>query len=168
MTESGTFNMTTISLKSAFEGIGDATNGYQSKTFNKFCNSLEGYRQRVEAQYAGAVYPAGSSLAGKTFDPANGGVDKYSAGDDAGDIVGVNSFQHEKGLGDRSAFEVVGVRLQSDNAVGVAVKDIRAAAERLGGLLADDRKVALREAELMSLVISKAAISVRITTILFI
>ena len=79
MTESGTFNMTTISLKSAFEGIGDATNGYQSKTFNKFCNSLEGYRQRVEAQYAGAVYPAGSSLAGKTFDPANGGVDKYSA-----------------------------------------------------------------------------------------
>ena len=79
MTESGTFNMTTISLKSAFEGIGDATNGYQSKSFNKFCNSLEGYRQRVEAQYAGAVYPAGSSLAGKTFDPANGGVDKYSA-----------------------------------------------------------------------------------------
>ena len=79
MTESGTFNMTTISLKSAFEGIGDATNGYHSKSFTTFCNSLEAYRQRVEAQYAGAVYPAGSTLAGQTFDPANGSVDKYSA-----------------------------------------------------------------------------------------
>ena len=79
MTESGTFNMTTISLKSAFEGIGDATNGYHSKSFTTFCNSLEAYRQRVETQYAGAVYPAGSTLAGQTFDPANGSVDKYSA-----------------------------------------------------------------------------------------
>ena len=33
----------------------------------------------LEAQYAGAVYPAGSALAGKKFDPANGGVNLYSA-----------------------------------------------------------------------------------------
>ena len=78
-TESGSFNMTTISLKSAFDGIGDAKNGYQSTSFSKFCNSLEGFRQRVEARYAGSVYPLGSTLAGKTFDAANGGVDKYSA-----------------------------------------------------------------------------------------
>ncbi|MDD7605481.1 MAG: cell surface protein SprA, partial [Prevotellaceae bacterium] len=34
---------------------------------------------RVEARYAGAVYPAGSALAGKPFDPTNGSVNKYSA-----------------------------------------------------------------------------------------
>lgn len=78
-TQTGQFTMTTISLKSAFEGMGDANNGYHSSTFDKFRNSLAAYRDRVEAQYAGAVYPAGTSLAGKQFDPANGSVDKYSA-----------------------------------------------------------------------------------------
>ena len=78
-TESGTFNMTTISLKSAFEGMGNANNGYKSKTFEKFCQSLPAFRDRVEAQYAGVRYPNGSTLAGQTFDAANGGVDQYSA-----------------------------------------------------------------------------------------
>lgn len=78
-TQSGTFTMTTISLGSAFESTGDATNGYYSATFEKFCNSLDGFRNRVEAQYANAKYPAGSSLAGQPFDPANGSVSKYSA-----------------------------------------------------------------------------------------
>lgn len=78
-TQSGTLTMTTISLGSAFEGMGDATNGYYSATFEKFCNSLESFRNRVEAQYANAEYPAGSSLAGQKFDPANGSVSKYSA-----------------------------------------------------------------------------------------
>ena len=78
-TESGTFTMTTLSLRSAFEGSGSAKNGYKSASFERFCNSLEGFRQRVEARYAGAVYPAGSPLAGKKFDAANGGVNKYSS-----------------------------------------------------------------------------------------
>ena len=78
-TQSGTLTMTTISLGSAFEGMGDATNGYHSATFDKFCNSLETFRNRVEAQYANAVYPNGTPLAGQKFDPANGGVSKYSA-----------------------------------------------------------------------------------------
>ncbi|MCR5130032.1 MAG: cell surface protein SprA [Prevotella sp.] len=78
-TQSGTFTMTTLSLGSAFEGIGDANNGYKSKTFEKFVSSLDGYRDRVEAQYEGMKYPVGSTLAGKTFDPANGAVNKYSA-----------------------------------------------------------------------------------------
>lgn len=77
-TESGTFTMTTISLKSAFEGIGDANNSYHSASFEKFCNSLEGFRSRVEARYAGAVYPAGTTYAGQRFDAANGGVNLYS------------------------------------------------------------------------------------------
>ena len=78
-TLSGTFTMTTISIGSAFEGIGNAENGFRSKTFEKFCNSLPAFRERVEKQYENAVYPAGSALAGKTFDPANGGVSQYSA-----------------------------------------------------------------------------------------
>ena len=78
-TQSGTFTMTTISLGSAFESMGDANNGYHSASFEKFCNSLEGFRQRVENQYQNAVYPAGSTLAGKTFNPENGTVSKYSA-----------------------------------------------------------------------------------------
>lgn len=78
-TQSGTFTMTTLSLKSAFEGIGNANNGFHSASFDKFCNSLEGFRQRVEAQYNGVQYPATSTLAGKTFDAENGGVNVYSA-----------------------------------------------------------------------------------------
>jgi len=78
-TQSGTFTMTTLSLGSAFEGVGNANNGYHSPTFEKFCNSLEGFRQRVEAQYANTVYPEGTPLAGKKFDPANGSVNKYSS-----------------------------------------------------------------------------------------
>ena len=53
-THSGSFNMTTISLKGALEGVGDANNGYRSTTFEKFCNLLPDYAARVEAQYAGA------------------------------------------------------------------------------------------------------------------
>ena len=77
--QSGTLTMTTISFGSAFEGMGDATNGYHSATFEKFCNSLDGFRDRVEAQYVGSTYPAGTALAGQKFDPANGSVSKYSA-----------------------------------------------------------------------------------------
>ena len=78
-TLSGTFTMTTVSIGSAFEGTGSAADGFRSKTFEKFCSSLPAFRQKVEAQYAGATYPAGSTLAGQTFDPANGGVSQYSA-----------------------------------------------------------------------------------------
>ena len=78
-TQTGTFTMTTISLGTAFEGMGNANNGYHSATFDKFCNSLESFRQRVEARYAGTVYPAGTAFAGKKFDAANGGVNLYSA-----------------------------------------------------------------------------------------
>ncbi len=78
-TRSGQFTMTTISIGSAFEGMGNANDGYHSDTFEKFCRSLAGFRDRVEAKYAGATYPAGTNLAGQTFDPANGGVGLYSA-----------------------------------------------------------------------------------------
>ena len=78
-TQSGAFQMTTISLGSAFEGMGNANSGYRSKTFEKFVNSLAGFRDRVEAQYAGTVYPAGSALAGGKFDAARTPVNQYSS-----------------------------------------------------------------------------------------
>ena len=78
-TQSGTFTMTTISLGSALESMGDANNGYYSKTFEKFVNSLDGFRNRVEKQYIGAQYPQGMAPAGQpTFNPELGTVDKYS------------------------------------------------------------------------------------------
>ena len=70
-TYSGTFNMTTISLKGALEGMGDANNGYRSKTFAKFLDLLPKYQQRVAAQYpeAGTIY--GGAVVGE--------VNPYSA-----------------------------------------------------------------------------------------
>ncbi len=77
-TQTGSFNMTTISIGSAFASRGNADNGYRSATFDKFCEYLAIYRRRVEAQYTGAAYPAATGLTG-TFNPENGTVDPYSA-----------------------------------------------------------------------------------------
>ena len=80
-TQSGQFTMTTISIKSAFDGMGSPEDGFHSASFDRFRNSLDDYRNRVEARYKDAVYPrtAGDDYAGKTFDPQNAGVKKYSA-----------------------------------------------------------------------------------------
>ena len=84
-TYSGSFNMTTISLKSALEGMGNANNGYRSKSFEQFCSSIASFRDRVEAQYAEATYPQGLTdnngtvLGGSKFNPELGGVRQYSA-----------------------------------------------------------------------------------------
>lgn len=79
VTQTGSFMMTTISLGSAFEKGGSADNGYKSKTFEKFVNSLESYRQRIENIYTNASYPDGTDFAGKPFNPTNGTVDKHSS-----------------------------------------------------------------------------------------
>ena len=50
-TLSGSFSMTTLSLKSALESTGSAAGGYRSASFSRFCRSLEGYRQRAAATY---------------------------------------------------------------------------------------------------------------------
>lgn len=53
-TRSGSFNMTTISLSSAFESTGDANSGYTSRTFDKFRALIPEFRARVQALYDGA------------------------------------------------------------------------------------------------------------------
>ena len=76
--ESGGLTMTTITIGNSFGG-GNAGNGYKSDVYDKFVANLESYRRDLEKNYHGTKYPASSSLAGETFDPANGGVNKYSA-----------------------------------------------------------------------------------------
>ena len=76
--ETGGFSMTTISIGNSFGG-GSADNNYQSDVFDKFTGNLETYRQQIEKKYEGTRYPESSALAGQIYDPANGGVDKYSA-----------------------------------------------------------------------------------------
>ncbi len=84
-TQSGSFTMTTISLKSALEGMGDANNGYHSSTFANFCNSIDAMQSRVQAQYANTHYPqgttdgTGANLSGTAYNPQIGTVNKYSA-----------------------------------------------------------------------------------------
>ena len=76
--ESGGFSMTTITIGTSFGG-GSAKNNYQSDVYDKFVGNLENNRQALENIYEGSEYPASSILAGQKYDPANGGVDIYSA-----------------------------------------------------------------------------------------
>ncbi len=77
-TRTGSFNMTTITIRTAFASRGSADNGYESKPFNDFISNLGTMHQRVEKKYAGTRYPDGTGMSG-TFDPANGTVGEYSA-----------------------------------------------------------------------------------------
>jgi cell surface protein SprA len=54
-TQSGTFNMTTISISSAFEKMGDANSGYPSKAFETFCDALPRFQQMASAHYGQEV-----------------------------------------------------------------------------------------------------------------
>ena len=78
-TQNGTFMMTTISIRSAFEGMGSAADGYRSASFERFCDALDLFRTRVQAQYEGVRYPAGTSMHGAVFNVANGDVDQYGS-----------------------------------------------------------------------------------------
>ncbi|GHT30694.1 hypothetical protein AGMMS49574_10970 [Bacteroidia bacterium] len=81
----GNFMMTTIALSSAFGGVGNASNNYASKAFDKFLQYRSVIASRLESQYAGTNYPnAGflqnTSMAGKPYNPniQNGAVNPNS------------------------------------------------------------------------------------------
>ena len=58
-TFSGSFNMTTISLRGALAGMGNAGNGYRSAAFDHFRSLLPEFQQRVGAEYtAETLIPA--------------------------------------------------------------------------------------------------------------
>ena len=98
-TESGGFSMTTISIGNSFGG-GNADNNYKSSVYDKFVGSLETMRERVEKRYEGSKYPVGSALVGETYNPANGGVDKYSADVMIPAFLEAYTSGSKKGLGD--------------------------------------------------------------------
>ncbi len=78
--QSGSFNMTTITAKTAFKSSGNINNDYYSETFRKFVDNISLVQERMEAKYAETTYPAGSGpLEGKPYNKENGGVEPYSA-----------------------------------------------------------------------------------------
>jgi len=54
-TQSGTFTMTTVSISSSLESMGDASNGYPSKVFERFCDALPEYQAKAQAHYGEKV-----------------------------------------------------------------------------------------------------------------
>ena len=77
-TQTGSFNMTTISIATAFKSAGNADNGYDSEPFRRFIDYLDVIQRRVENRYQGTRYPEGVGYTG-TFNPENGTVNKYGA-----------------------------------------------------------------------------------------
>ncbi len=80
-TQSGSFNMTIITAKTAFAGTGNINNNYNSKPFNDFLAYIPIMKERVEKRYENVIYPVGTGSAyeGKVYDAANGEVNQYSA-----------------------------------------------------------------------------------------
>ncbi len=80
-TQSGSYSITVISIGSAFGKTGNINNNYHSKHFQKFLDNMPIIQKRLEQKYASMTYPksAGEAWAGKPYDPANGGVELYSA-----------------------------------------------------------------------------------------
>ena len=54
-TYSGSFNMTTISLRGALAGMGNANSGYHSSAFNHFLDVLTGFQAGADKPYAAEV-----------------------------------------------------------------------------------------------------------------
>lgn len=77
-TQSGNLSMTIITFGSAFEPR-RASQGYSSKSFDRFVNNLSIIQRKVESKYIGSVYPSESSMGGMRFDPSIGTVNKFSA-----------------------------------------------------------------------------------------
>ncbi|MCC8144611.1 MAG: cell surface protein SprA [Tannerellaceae bacterium] len=80
----GSFSMSTVAIRTAFKGIGNADNGYESKAFNKFLKNRAVIAERLENKYAGTSYPHsgffnGQPYAGEQYDPEKGRVSQNSA-----------------------------------------------------------------------------------------
>jgi cell surface protein SprA len=82
-TKTGSFTMTTVALSSAFEST-KSSNGYYSKTFEKFLTNRSSIAARLEGKMNGMRYPnsgflSGTSFANKVYDSKNGSFDLNSA-----------------------------------------------------------------------------------------
>ena len=80
----GSYSMTMVALGSFFGGSGNASNGYSSKSFQKFLQHRDILTNRIQNAYAGTVYPnsgflTNNSMAGQPYDSRNGAVSANSA-----------------------------------------------------------------------------------------
>ncbi|MCD8193643.1 MAG: cell surface protein SprA, partial [Tannerellaceae bacterium] len=84
--QGGSFSMTTVAIRTAFKGSGNAANGYNSKAFNKFLENRAVIAERLENKYAGTSYPYSGffndqarNYQGKPYNPENGNISQNSA-----------------------------------------------------------------------------------------
>lgn len=63
-TVTGSFNMTTISLATAFQSRGNAANGYYSEAFNKLRENIGIIQNRLQNKYIGTIDPSGQRYIG--------------------------------------------------------------------------------------------------------
>jgi len=82
---SGNFQMTTISIGSAFESA-NPSNGYHSRAFDTFLKNRNVISHRLEQVYSQTSYPdagfisqSNTNLAGKPYDPSIGSINANSA-----------------------------------------------------------------------------------------
>ncbi|MBR1928765.1 MAG: cell surface protein SprA [Paludibacteraceae bacterium] len=83
-TFTGSFNITTVALATAFDRIGSADDNFSSKSFDRFLHFRDVMQGRVQSLYDGAVYPnqgfiQNTATAGQTYDKSKGRVDRNSA-----------------------------------------------------------------------------------------
>jgi len=70
-TYTGSFNISTIAVSTAFKKTGGAASNYNSETFNKFLENRQVVADRLNARYAGTRYPNAGFLEGTAL--ANSG-----------------------------------------------------------------------------------------------
>ena len=80
----GSFNITSCAIGTMFSKVGTQEENFANSAYDQFLANRDVLRDRVEAQYEGAVYPdagflQGSIFAGKTFDASKGHVSNNSA-----------------------------------------------------------------------------------------
>ncbi len=80
----GSFNITTLALGTAFSKIGTAEDNFASEVFDRFQEYRDVMANRVQAQYNGVTYPdagflANTTAAGKQYDSSKGTISSNSA-----------------------------------------------------------------------------------------
>ena len=80
----GSFNITQIAWRTAFDRIGSAEDNYPSASFSRFLQYRDLIQTRVQTQYDGLVYPdrgfiSGTPSANKAYDIKRGRIDRNSA-----------------------------------------------------------------------------------------
>ncbi len=80
----GSFNITTVALATAFDKIGTADENFASNSFTRFQEYRQVMANRVQAQYDNVIYPdagflAGTTAAGQTYSKKYGKINTSSA-----------------------------------------------------------------------------------------